>query len=366
MKICFLSDPTYLHIQRWARYFLEQGHEVSIVGEPHTKPTHIPGIKTYILADHEFKGPWILRTTLALKRLLNEIKPDILHMHYLAPLIAPAILRFKPFVVSVWGADIVGETGLAKDHWRMRFLKRLVLRHADAVLASSRFLANATCQYAKFPEERVPVYYWGVDLQQFPPAQISKKNGKNDQIVIGFVKHLVPKYGVEYLLRAIPVVRKKYPMIKILLLGEGTLRQALEKLAADLDIADVVHFLGPISHAQVPKYLEQMDIFVMPSVYESETFGVAAVEAQAMGIPVIATKVGGVPEAVADGVTGILVPPRNSDALAEAIIRLIEDNDLRESMSHEGPRFVARHFDWGKNAGRVEELYDTLISRHAH
>jgi glycosyltransferase involved in cell wall biosynthesis len=323
----------------------------------------MPDIKTYSLDERQFRGPWILRTTLALRRLLNEIKPDILHMHYLGPLVAPLILRFKPFVVSVWGSDIVGESGLVKDRWRERFLKRIVLRYSDAVLASSRFLATATCQYAGLPLERVPVYYWGVDLKKFSPHGISKRITNGGAIVIGFVKHLLPKYGAEYLLRAIPVIRKKHPMIKVLLLGEGVLRQDLEKLSVDLGIADVVHFCGWVTNEQVPQYMRQMDIFVMPSVYESETFGVAAVEAQAMGIPVVATKVGGIPEAILDGTTGILVPPRDSDAIAQAIIRLIEDTDLRESMSREGPHFAARHYDWEKNAGRVGELYDSLVSR---
>jgi glycosyltransferase involved in cell wall biosynthesis len=107
-----------------------------------------------------------------------------------------------------------------------------------------------------------------------------------------------------------------------------------------------------------------MNIFVMPSVYESETFGIAAIEAQAMGVPVIATKVGGIPEAVKDGITGILVPPRDPKSIAEAILKLISDKSLMESMSCEGPRFVAENFDWQKNAGRVEELYESLLLRY--
>lgn len=361
MKICFLSDPNYLHVQRWARFFLAQGHEVSIVDGHPANPPYIPGIKTYILGEDQFKGPWTLKTTFALKRLLNEIKPDILHMHYLAPLIAPVILRFRPFIVSVWGSDIVDESGPGGVPGRLGLLKRIVLRQADAILASSRFLAALTCEYAGLPTERVPVYYWGVDLRQFPPTRVSRRERAGGNLVIGYVKHLLPKYGAEYLLRAIPAVKKKHPAIKVILLGEGALRGELEKLVVDLAISDVVRFCGSISHEQIPKYLEQMDIFVMPSLYES--FGMAAIEAQAMGVPVVATNVGGIPEAVADGITGILVPPRDPDAIAQAIIQLIEDNSLRLSMSREGPRFVARCFDWEKNAGRVEELYDSLLAR---
>jgi len=101
----------------------------------------------------------------------------------------------------------------------------------------------------------------------------------------------------------------------------------------------------------------------MPSVHDSETFGIAAIEAQAMGLPVVATRIGGVSEAVLDDQTGLLVPPRDPQALARAVMRLIENPELRRSMSREGRRFVAQRYDWHKNAERVEELYYDLLSR---
>ena len=127
-------------------------------------------------------------------------------MHYLTALAAPVLLRFRPFIVSVWGADILGEKGLAADDRRIRFLKTLVLRRAHAVLALSDFLADATRRYAGLRADRVTVYPWGVDLHQFRPVPRARPSPAGDgAIVIGFVKHLEPKYGLEYLmLRAIP------------------------------------------------------------------------------------------------------------------------------------------------------------------
>lgn len=361
MKICFLSDPQYLHTQRWARYFQNRGHEVCIIGGEDAEPIPLQGIQVYAFSKHQFGRPWTFSTTMVLGRLLKDIKPDILHMHFLGALIAPVLLNFKPFIVSVWGAEIVGETGLVRDNYKEALIKRVILRRADAVIALSNFLAKATRQYARLPHDRVSVYYWGVDLHRFQPSPPHAR----DSIVIGFVKHLLPKYGAEYLIRAIPIVQRRYPQIKTLIVGDGPLRSALETLAADLGIADIVRFCGWIPYDQIPNYMAQIDIFVMPSVYESETFGVAAIEAQAMGIPVVATSVGGIPEAVADGVTGILVPPRDPEAIAQAILQLIEHRDLRESMSREGPRFVARHYDWEKNAALVEDLYQSFVARYS-
>src|SRR5215475_11079891 len=154
MRICFLSDPRYLHTQRWARYFADRGHEVMIVGGPEAERVEVPGIHTRPLGAER-----------ALRRIRAEFRPDIMHMHYLNPLIAPMLLRFRPFLVSVWGADILGEAGLVRESKRIRWYKRALLHYADAVLALSEQLACATSRYAGLPPSRITVRYWGVDRQ---------------------------------------------------------------------------------------------------------------------------------------------------------------------------------------------------------
>jgi len=363
MRICFLSDPNYLHTQRWARFFSGRGHDVHIVGDRVADKRRFPDLTTHELPAHQFRGPWVLRTTLALRRLLKTLRPDILHMHYLGPTPAPILLGFRPFVVSVWGADILGEKGLATESHRDRFLKRLILRRADAVTALSRYLAAATCRYARLNHDRVSFCPWGVDLEQFQPGPNGRRPaGDSAPITIGFVKHLEPKYGPDYLLRAIPGIRARHPDIRVVLLGDGGMRDQLESLCRALGIANIVDFMGDVPHGEVPRYMANMDIFVMPSVHESETFGVAAIEAQAMGVPVVASRIGGVSEAVLHDRTGLLVPPRDPEALASAVVRLIENEELRRSLAGEGRRFVARHYDWRTNAGRVEQLHADLVS----
>ena len=361
MKICILSDPIYVHTQRWASFFSGRGHQVSIVTDRDPNETPIQA-QVYRLPHDRYPGPWILRTTLALRRLLKEIDPDIVHMHYLSHLVAPVLLRFHPFVASVWGADVVGTTGLAQESRKHRFLKRTILRNADAVIALSEFLARATRQYAGLPENRVVTHYWGVDLNQFPPANRARND--NGEFVLGFVKHLLPKYGPEYLIRAMPMICSRHPKVKLQMIGDGNLKESLQGLAAELGVAHAVTFCGSIPHSEVPKRMAGMDIFVMPSVYESETLGVAALEAEAMGIPVVASRIGGIPEAVADGVTGLLVPPRDPAAIAAAVNRIIADKALREAMSQGGRRYVAQHFDWSQNGAAIEDLYRELIRKH--
>ena len=123
----------------------------------------------------------------------------------------------------------------------------------------------------------------------------------------------------------------------------------------------IVDFVGRIPHEEVPAFLAGLDIFCMPSRYESETFGVAAVESQAMEIPVVATTVGGVPEAVDNGVTGLLVPPNDTVKVADAIESLLEDPVKRAEMGAAGRRFVSNKYDWFENASRMERIYLDLL-----
>jgi glycosyltransferase involved in cell wall biosynthesis len=178
-------------------------------------------------------------------------------------------------------------------------------------------------------------------------------------VTLGFVKHLRVKYGPEYLIRAMEVVVREYPQTRLLMAGSGPLRSSLEALTQQLGLTRTISFLGAVEHRQVPEILKNVDIFVMPSIQEE--FGVAAVEAQAMEIPVVATRVGGVPEVVSDGETGILVEPGNSGQLAQAILTLIENPALRRQMGERGRRHVLDNYRWEDNAALMERLYNRFL-----
>ena len=127
------------------------------------------------------------------------------------------------------------------------------------------------------------------------------------------------------------------------------------------DFIGAVQILGAVEHAKVPALIRSFDIMVMPSVYESETFGVAAIEASASGIAVVASRVGGVPEAVLHEKTGLLVPPRDVEALAAACISLIDDPQRRRAMGIAGRKFVERYYVWSENTRLMGEIYRAAI-----
>jgi glycosyltransferase involved in cell wall biosynthesis len=228
-----------------------------------------------------------------------------------------------------------------------------MFKQAQVITATSHFLAEVTRHYT---DKEVHVVPFGVDCQLFCPAE---RINTTTAVTLGFVKHLKLKYGPEHLIRAVSLVVDRHPQTRLLMAGSGELRSQLEELTGQLGLTRSVSFLGAIEHRQVPELLRNVDIFVMPSIREE--FGVAAVEAQAMEIPVISTRVGGVPEVVLDGETGILVEPGDSEQLAQAILALIENPALRRQMGKRGREHVLANYRWEDNAALMENLYQRIV-----
>jgi glycosyltransferase involved in cell wall biosynthesis len=176
---------------------------------------------------------------------------------------------------------------------------------------------------------------------------------------ICYIKGHRPKYGPDLLLKAVVEVKKAIPDIILSMAGAGEWTEHLKSMALRLGLSDNVQYVGFVDQKQMYSFLQRHHIMVMPS--RMEAFGVAALEASACGRPVIASNVGGVPEVVQDGVTGILVPTENTDALAEAVIKLTQDVDLRERMGKAGYEFVKERYSWEKSLDMMCDLYERLI-----
>jgi glycosyltransferase involved in cell wall biosynthesis len=161
------------------------------------------------------------------------------------------------------------------------------------------------------------------------------------------------------LLRAMALLRERGTTLRCLLAGDGPDREKLQQLATELGLSNAVEFVGEVSHENVPAILSRIDIFAVPSTWEG--FGVAAIEAAAMEIPVVASNIHGLPDVVNDGVTGLLIPPSNPEALAAAIGRLAGDPALRRRMGEAGRTLVEREYRWRDNARMMENLYDKML-----
>ncbi len=351
MHICLLADAQSPHTLRWARYFVSRSHQTSIIS---FRPASISGVEVYTFNSAEKLGkPGYLLYAHGVRKLIRELRPDILHAHHATSYgLLGATSGWHPYLLHTWGRDVL-------DYPKNPVYKRIVsfnLRQADIVTCTSEIMVQAVQNLVGVSQETRKIPF-GVDLEEFKP---NDKIRVEDRLVIGTTKSFEPIYGLQYLLKAFSLVAQNNSNIQLILVGDGSQRSYLESLAKELGIFELTEFTGRVSHQEIAAYLALMDIFVVPSLLES--FGVAAAEASAMEIPVIASDVGGLPEIVKDGLTGLLVPPANTKALALALKRLIDDPELRSTLGKGGRKLVSEKYDWLENAAEMENLYSKVLN----
>jgi glycosyltransferase involved in cell wall biosynthesis len=351
MRICLLADAQSPHTARWSAFFHKQGHDVHIVS---FRPAELAGVQVHCFGWGKRLGKLrYLLYPVAIRKLVRRLQPDILHAHHATSYgLVGALCNWHPYLIHTWGRDVL-------DFPRYRVYRALVgfnLRRADLITCTSQVMTRAVERLAQ-PNTPIYVVPFGVDLTRFRPRPHPKSPG--EPTVIGTARSLEKLYGIEYLLRAFGSLFHQNGDLRLLIVGDGTQRPVLESLASELKIAGSTRFAGRVPHEQVIRYLHEMDIFVVPSLQES--FGVAAVEAAAAGLPVVASSVGGLPEVVVDGETGFLVPPADIEALRRRLSQLITDPALRQRMGQAGRAFVKAHYDWQVNATQMERLYQSLV-----
>ena len=205
----------------------------------------------------------------------------------------------------------------------------------------------------------------GVDLTRFTPGiksvELQKKWGIVDAPVIVSIGRLVARKGSDQLIKAMPEVLQQFPKSKLLLVGTGNYQKRLEKLVRNLKVQDSVIFAGRVEHELLPDYYRLGDIFAAPcrSRYgglEVEGLGIVYLEASACGVPVIAGKSGGAPDAVLDGKTGLLVNGRDHREVGAAVITLLSDQPLRQKMGADGRVWMEQLWSWEGIGARFEEI----------
>lgn len=361
IKLLLIADPSSPHTIRWANSLTSFGMDVSIFGlneydsSQYDKNIKIEVLKmpSYVISktDGSLSKTLYLFAFPKLKKLIRSKSFHIVHSHYATSYgLLGSLLNFHPFLVSVWGNDVFDFP--LKSNFHSRILA-YTLNKADYVFSTSNHMAAETHKYTS---KTINVIPFGIDINKFKPFEVDSVFDSDD-IVIGTAKLLEPNYGIENLIASFSQLRKRIPgkSIKLLIVGGGSLYNNFSKLISELKIENDVILTGRKPYTEIPKYYNMIDIAVLPSINES--FGVSALEASSCGKPVVVTNVGGLPEIIVNGLTGIIIEPNNTISLTDALEKLVLDDELRLKMGRYGRERAVEYFDIDKTTEKMIKFY---------
>lgn len=298
-----------------------------------------------------------------LKELLNKYNIDILHCHdYKANFIG--FITSKPRKVKL----ITTLHGWTKAEARVKFyecIDSFIMKHFEQVISVSDKIRGSLLKKG-FSSKKIIVIHNGVETDYFGKKVVGVEYKKRIGIegnfnVIGTVGRLSAEKGQKYLIEAVSEIVKHSPNTVFLIVGDGPFKKLLKDTVISLGLERHIIFTGSFPREEMKNIYSLMDIFILPSL--TEGFGLALVEAMAMGIPVIATNVGGIPEIIEHGKTGYLVPPADAKAISKAIIDLLSDKTKSELMGKAGQNFAKQEFSIYKSVTQIEQVYKNLVSK---
>ncbi len=304
--------------------------------------------------------------------LCRKEKPDLLLVSHLLP-IGQIALRQKrkrgiPYVVVIHGMDIALASVAAP---RKREAAKRVVREAALVVANSAYTAGFAEAFG-VPKDRIMIVHpspsFPTDTVVAPDVagRVRRENRMEDGFLLLSAGRLVKRKGYDDVIRSVAALKQQGKLAQYLIVGNGPDRERLEELSDTLGVSDRVVFRGSVGREELPAYFAACDALVAPSKSEGadvEGFGTVYLEANLFGKPVIGARTGGVPEAVLHDKTGLLVEPGDTDALAAAIARLMDDPALAARLGADGRARVLDAFGWDREVKRLQAAFDAIIEK---
>jgi glycosyltransferase involved in cell wall biosynthesis len=343
---------------------MKRGHDVTLLCSPATRmevEANRAGVRTLPLESRNSRYPFSLG---AVRRFLIDERIQIVHSqlsHDLNLLVPAAVYIPQPPPILL--TKRVGSFIRKKD-----FFHRWLYQHVSLVIAISEVIRKNIIETCPINPDRIVTVYDGVDLERFDCGRVDRRAVRGElglkerEIVIGMVGRFSPGKGHEEFLAAAHSIHRQFPEVKFLIVGDASFGEeayasSIREAGRPLVEEGALQFTG--FRADVPAIMGAMDILAFPSY--AEAFGDVLIEAMAMELPVVSTNCDGVLEIVADGETGIQVPARSGEALAEALILLVRDSDLRRRLGMSGRKRVEELFNLERRTDRIEELYAKLL-----
>lgn len=306
-----------------------------------------------------------------IKRIIKNERPDIINAHTPAPFISDVAARICnniPFILTY-------HNDLTKGNIFLNLLCKLyyfvigndTLNISDKIIATSKYYAQNSTYLKKYFKE-LGIVPPGVDVLKFNlnvnKGYLKKKYGNHHfALFVGQLDKSHIHKGINYLLDAISLVKKEFENIVLLVVGKGDNIKNYKNYAQKLSIEKNVIFTGFVPIDKLPEYYAGSNVTILPSLNNSEGFGMVLIEAGACGKPVIGTSVGGIPLVVSDQKTGLLVPPKDSEALAKAIIKILKDPKLAKKMGENGYKKAKENFTWEKQINTTKELIEKILEK---
>jgi len=359
MKLCFLAGANSIHTRRWIKYFADAGHEVHLISLGRNSKEPLDNIKFHLVPKKFFRPLRPLYYLFEVKKILRRIKPDILHVHQLwIDGIVADHSGFHPLVVTPWGSDLlIGARSNVKKQ-----LFRHIFKNADLITCDGENMRAAIIGLGISPA-KVCLVGFGVDTDRFrpdpPDHNLAKTVGLRGGPVVISLRSLNPIYDIETLVRAMPLIVKAVPGAQFIIAGQGSERDRLIALAAELGVGGAAHFIGAIPGGDIPRYLNLAAVYVSTSLSDS---GLAASTAEAMasGLPVVVSDSGDNKKWITQGENGYVVPLRDHAALAQMVIAVISDPVLSKKMGQSGRKAIEERNSYRREMGKIEDLYRRL------
>jgi glycosyltransferase involved in cell wall biosynthesis len=365
----FLPNPGGIaaHVYELSRALAELGHEVDLITGYDVRqvgqlPELPPGVRVLQHRAFRWNSAGYLgvaaASARAIRRARRERHYDVCHWHSLIweTWAVAAAARGMPRVFTNHSS---GYLRRARSKLRLHTQLRAIMRVPHWVITPSRELLERSLD-AGFPSERVRYIPNGVDVRSFRPGPVEVELARSyglregDRVVIA-PRRLDPKNGIDVLVRAVPALRLEVPNLKVLLVGDGPQRPMLERIVKELGVESCVVFCGSQPRAAMQAHLRLGHVCALPS--RAEAVSLAGLEAMAVGLPVVGSRVGGIPEFVRESETGSLVGVDDHVGLAHALARILRDDVFRESLGRAARESVEQKFSWRATAEQTLAVY---------
>ncbi len=282
-----------------------------------------------------------------LRQILHDRKPDVIHAGPLPNCaFLAALAGAKPLVSMSWGSDLLLEA--RRSAWARRAVG-FALRHTEILLGDCQAVRQEAAAYG-FPEDRVMLFPWGVDLEHFTPAgkkKLRKRLGWEDEIVILSLRSWEPLYGVDLVVRAFARAARQEPRLRLILLGNGSQAPMIQRLIQQNDLAERVYLGGQVKNSDLPEVYRSADLYVSAS--HSDGSSVSLMEALACGLPALVSDIPGNKEWISEDKQGWLFPDGNEEALTAAILRAASDLQRLKQMGEKSRKLAEQRANWKEN-----------------